>query len=85
MLDGEKVRVGVIGLGNMGGVHARELLAGRVQHAELAAVCDLETSALEPFAALPCFRDSSELIAIPVSNSVRGRSASPALTIARES
>jgi len=60
--DGEKVRIGVIGLGNMGGLHARELRAGRVQHAELAAVCDIEPSALEPFSALPCFRDSSELI-----------------------
>ena len=62
MQDGEKVRVGVIGLGNMGSVHARELRAGRVQHAELAAVCDIEPAALEPFADLPRFSDGSELI-----------------------
>jgi len=55
--------VGVIGLGNMGSVHARELLAGRVQRAELAAVCDLEPAPLEPFAAVPRFSDSSEMIA----------------------
>jgi len=54
--------VGVIGLGNMGGVHARELLGGRVQRAELTAVCDIEPAALEPFAGLPHFSDSSELI-----------------------
>ena len=62
MQDGEQVRVGVIGLGNMGSVHARELRAGRVQHAELAAVCDIEPAALEPFADVPRFTDSSELI-----------------------
>jgi predicted dehydrogenase len=61
--DGEKVRVGVIGLGNMGSVHARELRAGKVQRAELSAVCDLEPAALEPFASLPRFADSSEMIA----------------------
>jgi predicted dehydrogenase len=61
--DVEKVRVGVIGLGNMGSVHARELRTGRVQRAELSAVCDLEPAALEPFPGVPRFQDSSELIA----------------------
>ncbi len=34
------VRFGIIGLGNMGAIHARNLLDGAVPHAELAAVCD---------------------------------------------
>ncbi len=46
----------------MGSVHARELRAGRVPHAELSAVCDVEPAALEPFAGVPSFRDSSELL-----------------------
>lgn len=58
----EKVRVGVIGVGNMGSVHARELRAGRVPRAELSAVCDVEPAALEPFSGVPSFRDSSELL-----------------------
>lgn len=55
--------MGVIGLGNMGSVHARELHTGRVQRAELSAVCDLEPAALEPFSGVPHFSDSSEMIA----------------------
>ncbi|MFD0715948.1 Gfo/Idh/MocA family protein [Paenibacillus sp. GCM10027626] len=35
-----KVRYGVIGVGNMGASHAVKLLEGKVQHAELTAVCD---------------------------------------------
>ena len=37
----EKVRVGIIGIGNMGSAHARNLIAGKVPGAVLAAVCDL--------------------------------------------
>ena len=36
----KKVRVGIIGIGNMGGTHAENLFAGKVKNAELAAVCD---------------------------------------------
>jgi len=36
----EKVRFGIIGVGNIGTVHARYLLAGTVQEARLTAVCD---------------------------------------------
>lgn len=36
----EKVRFGIIGIGNIGTVHARYLLAGTVSDACLAAVCD---------------------------------------------
>src|SRR5688572_7903696 len=46
----------------MGSVHARELRAGRVPRAELGAVCDVHPAALEPFAGVPSFRDSSELL-----------------------
>lgn len=36
----EKVRFGIIGVGNIGTVHARYLLAGTVHNASLTAVCD---------------------------------------------
>lgn len=34
------IRVGIIGTGNMGSSHARDLFAGKVAGAELAAICD---------------------------------------------
>jgi len=36
----EKVRIGVIGIGNMGSAHSRQIDGGLVAGAELAAVCD---------------------------------------------
>jgi predicted dehydrogenase len=60
--DDERVRIGVIGLGNMGSVHARELRAGRVQRAELSAICDPVSAALEPFDGVPRFTEYSALL-----------------------
>ena len=37
-----KVRVAIIGIGNMGSAHAKSLLNGRVKDKELAAICDIE-------------------------------------------
>jgi predicted dehydrogenase len=37
-----KVRLGIIGLGNMGSVHAASILAGKVPRLELAAVADAD-------------------------------------------
>lgn len=45
----EKVRIGVIGLGNMGKYHADTIHAGEVDRCELAAVCDIEASKMKPF------------------------------------
>lgn len=41
------VRIGIIGIGSMGSAHARELIAGKVAHAELTAVCDVRPERLE--------------------------------------
>jgi len=38
--DMDRVRFGIIGVGNIGSVHARYLLAGQVNEARLCAVCD---------------------------------------------
>lgn len=43
----DKVRVGIIGIGNMGSSHALNLAAGKVADARLAAVCDLRPERLE--------------------------------------
>ena len=36
-----KVRIGIIGIGNMGSSHSHYLLPGEVPNAELTAVCDI--------------------------------------------
>ena len=38
---GDAVRLGIIGLGNMGSVHARTILEGEVPDLELTAVCEI--------------------------------------------
>ena len=62
----DKVRFGIIGIGNIGTVHARYLLAGTVSDACLTAVCD---NAPEKHPAirqlvgnLPVFNDAQEMI-----------------------
>ena len=43
----EKVRIGVIGMGNMGTGHSRYLVAGKVLKGELTAVCDISPQKLK--------------------------------------
>ena len=45
----EKVRLGIVGLGNMGRFHADYLLKGEVKRAELTAVSDAFAKSLEPY------------------------------------
>jgi len=59
----KKVRVGIIGVGNMGSVHARCLLDGKVRRAELAAVCDVDAERLKAFADVPGFGRAEDLLA----------------------
>jgi predicted dehydrogenase len=56
------VKFGIVGLGNMGSVHARALLEGRVRSGELVAVCDMDPAKLEAYAELRRFADSAELM-----------------------
>jgi len=57
------VRLGIIGLGSMGQVHARSLLAGRVSRTRLAAVADAAPERLLQFPGIPGFPTDRELIA----------------------
>ncbi|WP_438348339.1 Gfo/Idh/MocA family protein [Paenibacillus sp. FA6] len=63
----DQVRVGIIGIGNMGTAHARTLASGSIPNAILTAVCDVLDSAEEwsqehlPDSVL-CFRDAEEMM-----------------------
>jgi predicted dehydrogenase len=56
-----EVRIGVIGLGNMGSVHARTLLEGQVPGAILSAVSDLDERRFQGFS-VPAFARGGDLI-----------------------
>ncbi len=63
----EKVRLGIIGYGNMGTTHAKNVMAGKVPKMELTAVCDCSADRLrlckEAFPALAVFEHAEELYA----------------------
>lgn len=57
------VKLGIIGVGNMGTAHAKNILAGKVPGLELAALCDHKPERLEDFADIAKFGSAEELIA----------------------
>ena len=57
----KNVRFGVIGVGSMGGVHAKMLADNRIPRASLSAVCDTEAD-LSGFSQAKAFTCSAELI-----------------------
>ncbi|HEY5707699.1 MAG TPA: Gfo/Idh/MocA family oxidoreductase [Terrimicrobiaceae bacterium] len=57
------LRLGIIGLGNMGQVHADSVVTGRVSRCQLAAVCDPDQQVLRRYSLARPFSLSSELIA----------------------
>jgi predicted dehydrogenase len=57
-----KVRLGIIGMGNIGQHHASYLGAGKVARAELVAVSDAVPDKLEKYRPLKIFSDGEELI-----------------------
>jgi predicted dehydrogenase len=40
----EKVRIGIVGIGNMGSAHAKNIFDGKISGLELAAVCDADST-----------------------------------------
>ena len=48
----EKVRYGIIGIGNMGSSHSKKLLKGEIENGVLTAICDLKPAKLEAVKAL---------------------------------
>jgi len=57
-----KVRLGIVGLGNIGRYHAEYLQAGKVSRCELVAVADAYTPSLEKYKHLKTFEKSEDLI-----------------------
>ena len=63
----ENVRIGILGVGNMGTVHAKYIVNGEVPEATLAAVCDVKPERLEWVKEnlgkdILCFTDGEEMI-----------------------
>jgi predicted dehydrogenase len=56
------VRLGIIGMGNIGRHHAEYLRAGKVKRCELAAVCSTSPNKLEKYLPLKVFGSGEELI-----------------------
>ena len=59
----DKIRLGIIGLGGMGQVHAKNLLAGKVARCELVAACDAVEDNLQKFPQLRAFATPETLFA----------------------
>ena len=55
----ETVRLGIIGLGSMGSVHAQNIIEGKIPRCELTAICDSNAERLQRFASVEKF-DSAE-------------------------
>lgn len=58
-----KVRIGIVGLGNMGYSHAQQLLAGKISRLELAAVADLDPAKLARVPQVKGFKTAAEMMA----------------------
>lgn len=57
-----ELRIGVVGVGGMGGGHARSLLAGKIERATLGAVCDANPAHFANFPGVPSFTDFKAMI-----------------------
>lgn len=68
------VRIGIIGVGTMGYAHARHLFEGMVQHAKLAALCDINelrrTELADLFPGIPIFADADQLFSAGICDAV---------------
>ncbi len=58
----DKIRLGIIGMGNIGKYHSDYLLNKKVTRCELVAVCDAVTAPLEKYQPLKIFGDGEQLI-----------------------
>jgi len=62
LLQMDKVRLGIIGMGNIGKYHAGYLLDKKISRCELVAVCDAVTAPLDKYKPLKIFNDGEKLI-----------------------
>jgi predicted dehydrogenase len=64
------LRIAVIGVGNVGSSHARELSSGKVRGATLSAVCDTNADARRRFSDVPGFERQNQLLSAGVADAV---------------
>ncbi|MCK6488042.1 MAG: Gfo/Idh/MocA family oxidoreductase [Planctomycetes bacterium] len=57
-----ELRIGIVGLGNMGSVHARQILDGKIPRLKLTAVCDTDPAKFERAPGVKAFTSSAEMI-----------------------
>jgi predicted dehydrogenase len=62
-LSMDKVRIGIVGLGNMGATHAACILAGKINRLELAAVCDSDPAKVARYPQSRGFPSAEAMIA----------------------
>ena len=58
----KEVRLGIIGLGNMGQFYAKAILDGEVPGLKLTAVCDMDKDRVSAFEGVQPFTDTDELL-----------------------
>ena len=59
----KKVRIGIVGLGNMGNSHAQQILAGKINRLELGAVADLDPARLARVPQVKGFKTAADMMA----------------------
>ncbi|HWZ90610.1 MAG TPA: Gfo/Idh/MocA family oxidoreductase [Polyangiaceae bacterium] len=70
MTEERDLRMAVVGVGSMGAVHAKDLLASKISRAKLVAVCDTDPEALARFPEVERFASSRDLIASGLADAV---------------
>ena len=58
----DKVRLGIIGMGNMGNYHADYLLKGKIDRCQLVVVCDANIDSLEHYKPLTISNNGTQLL-----------------------
>ncbi|HET7542747.1 MAG TPA: Gfo/Idh/MocA family oxidoreductase [Polyangiaceae bacterium] len=64
------LRIAVVGVGNVGSSHARELSSGKVRGATLSAVCDTSAEARSRFLDVPSFGSQAQLLSAGLADAV---------------
>ncbi len=57
-----QVRLGIVGLGNMGGAHAKSILANKINRCVLGAICDTDPARFKDYPNLPQFASHKKLL-----------------------
>ena len=58
----DKLRIGIIGVGTMGSLHAQKILEGKVPRCELTAICDPIAEKMEQFSSVAGFLSADEFL-----------------------